>query len=116
MNSSTYHGSLKEKIDCYIHSVYKLSKNFPKEELYGITSQLRRSALSVMLNYVEGYARMRAKVHKNFIEIAYGSLQESKYLLNFSFVEKFMTEKEHNEIIALADTIGAMLYGIIKKL
>ena len=64
-----FHESLKDKIDQYCHLAYKISRKFPREELYGITSQFRRSVISVALNYIEGYARMRSKVHKNFIEI-----------------------------------------------
>ena len=74
---SQFHDELKSKMDEYAHLVYKLTRDFPKEEIYGITSQLRRAALSVILNYVEGYARVKNKVHKNFLEISYGSLKES---------------------------------------
>ena len=85
MESETYHQKLRREMDEYVHFVYRLTMKFPRDELYGVTSQLRRSALSVILNYIEGYARKRDKVHKNFLEISYGSLQESKYLLDFSF-------------------------------
>ena len=111
-----FHEDLKSKMDAYVHSVYRISKKFPKEELYGSTSQLRRAALSVILNYIEGYARIRNKVQKNFIEISYGSLQESKYLLNFSFKENYFSQEEYNDIMKLAEDIGAMLWGIIRKL
>lgn len=80
-------------MDEYAHFVYKLTKTFPKDEVYGITSQLRRSSVSVILNYIEGYARIKDKVHKNFLEISYGSLKESKYLLHFSFIENYLTKK-----------------------
>jgi len=103
-------------MDEFVHTVYKITKKFPKEELYGIVSQLRRASLSVILNYIEGYARGKDKIHKNFLEISYGSLKESKYLLYFSFCEKFITKNEYDKIIRLADEIGAMLWGIIKKL
>lgn len=67
---SQFHEELKSKMDEYAHLVYKVTKSFPREELYGIISQLRRSSLSVVLNYVEGYARGRDKVHRNFLEIS----------------------------------------------
>jgi four helix bundle protein len=116
MKTETFHEKLKEKMDTYVHLVYMVTKNFPKDELYGATSQLRRAALSVILNYIEGYARIRDKVHKNFLEISYGSLKESRYLLDFVFVEKYMEEKDHNKTTVLADEIGAMLWGILRKL
>jgi four helix bundle protein len=111
-----FHQALRQKLDEYVHLVYKVTRTFPKEERYGVTSQLRRATLSVVLNYIEGYARMKSKIHKNFIEISYGSLKESKYLLHFSLKEKYINQDDYQEIINLAEHIGAMLYGIIKNL
>lgn len=113
---SQFHDELKSKMDKYAHLVYKLTKQFPKEEIYGVTSQLRRAALSVILNYIEGYARGRDKVHKNFLEISYGSLKESKYLLHFSLVENYLSKTDYDKLIKLAEDIGAILWGIIRKL
>ena len=58
---------LKEKMDEFARSVYVFSRAFPKDEIYGITSQLRRAALSVILNYIEGFARTGSKELKNFL-------------------------------------------------
>lgn len=77
-------------MDEYAHCVYKVTMNFPKNELFGVTSQLRRSALSVILNYIEGYARRKINVRLNFLEISFGSLKESRYILHFSLVERFI--------------------------
>jgi len=112
---SQFHDELKFKMDRYVHLVYKFSKNFPREELFGVTSQLRRAALSVILNYIEGYARGRDKVYINFLEISYGSLKESKYLLHFSLVEGYLSTDEYKEAVSLAEDIGAMLWGTIKS-
>jgi len=116
MKQGTYHENLKKKMDQYAHLVYRLTKAFPKEELYGTVSQLRRAALSVVLNYIEGYARVKSKVHKNFLEISYGSLKESKYLLHFSLVEGYLSEQDYKQTMELAEEIGAMLWGVINKL
>lgn len=113
---ANFHDDLKSKMDEFAHQVYKLTRQFPKEEIYGITSQLRRAALSVALNYIEGYARCREKVHRNFLEISYGSLKETKYLLHFSLVEKYLSVVDYEKVIALSDEIGAMLWGTIRKL
>ena len=113
----TYHEKLKIKMDKYVHLVYRATRSFPREELYGVTSQLRRSALSVILNYIEGYARRKGKgckVHKNFLGISYGSLKESKYLLHFFLVERYLAKEDYQILIDLADEIGAMLYKSIK--
>lgn len=111
-----FHEELKRIMDEYVGKVYDYSKNFPKEEIYGVTSQIRRSSLSVVLNYIEGYARGRNKVIKNFLEISYGSLKESKYLVYFSFKRNYLNEKECEELLKLSDKIGAMLWGTLRKL
>jgi four helix bundle protein len=111
-----FHEELRNKMDEYAHLIYKITKGFPKEEVYGTVSQLRRSGLSVALNYIEGYARFKDKVHQNFLEISYGSLKESKYLLEFCFEEKYITQIDYKKSVELADEIGAMLWGIIKKI
>jgi len=54
MEPETFHERLKDQMDDFAHLVYLITRNFPREELYGLTSQLRRSALSVVLNYVYG--------------------------------------------------------------
>jgi four helix bundle protein len=57
-----YQTQLKKKMDDYAHLVYRMSKKFSKDEIYGIVSLFRRSSLSIVLNYIEGYARFRSKV------------------------------------------------------
>ena len=116
MDQTNYFDQIKTKMDAYAHLVYKQAKTVPKEELYGITSQLRRAALSVILNYIEGYARKRPAVKLNFWEISYGSLKESKYLLNFSFKEGFIIEAAYIEATNLAEEIGAMLWKALDTL
>lgn len=103
-------------MDEYVHSVYKLTKKFPKDELYGVTSQLRRSSLSVVLNYIEGYARSKQLVRLNFFETAYSSLKESKYLLHFSLVENYFKKNNYGQTRGLAEEIGAMLWKEINNL
>lgn len=103
-------------MDEYVYFVYKVTKSFPKEELYGITSQLRRAALSIILNYIEGFARQKKAVKQNFWEISYGSLKESKYLLQFALIEEYLNQKDYNKAIKLAEEIGAMLWRSIQSL
>ncbi len=115
-NQVNFKDKLKIKMDEYAHSTYKITRDFPKEELYGIVSQIRRAALSIVLNYIEGYARRRPAVQFNFFEISYGSLKESKYLLHFSLVEKYISEEEYKISLKLAEEIGAMLWTELKNL
>ncbi len=118
MEQKSYHENLKSKIDKFVHLVYRFTKSFPREELYGTTSQLRRAALSVVLNYIEGYARNRKLVQINFFEISYGSLKESQYLIEFSEKEGFVGKDNADLPMALelADEIGAMLWKTISGL
>jgi len=116
-NNVKFHDKLKKKMDDYVHFVYRVSQDFPVEERFGVKSQLRRSALSVILNYIEGYARRKNKVYKNFLEISYGSLKESEYLLKFSKEEKYIEDLDlYKKSLELADEIGAMLWGTFDRI
>ena len=114
--ADNYFEKLKRKMDEYVHFIYKLTKDFPKEENYGVTSQLKRAALSVILNYIEGFARQKKAVKNNFWEISYGSLKESKYLLHFSLIENYLKKNDYEKAIGLADEIGAMTWKCLESL
>lgn len=108
---------LRNKMDEYVHLVYSITKDFPKDELYGSVSQLRRASLSVVLNFVEGFARQRNPVKKNFWEISYGSLKESQYLLTFGDKEKYIKNTQaFVRALKLGEEIGAMLWTALKPL
>lgn len=114
--TSPFHDNLKTKMDSLVSEIYIITKDFPKEEVYGITSQIRRASLSIILNYIEGYARQRKAVLKNFLEISYGSLKETKYLIYFSYKQKYLSKKKYIKLINNCDEIGAMLWGVLKKI
>ena len=101
---------LKGLMDEYVNFVYRVTKDFPKEELYSSVSQWRRCTLSIILNYLEGYARRKPLVQLNFLEISYGSFKESKYLLFFSKSQQFITENNYVQGLNLAEEIGKMLW------
>lgn len=103
-------------MDQLVTEIYYISKKFPKDELYGMTSQIRRAALSIILNYIEGFARQKKLVMKNFLEISYGSLKETKYLIYFSLKQKYITNNDYNKLEQMLDRIGAMLWGILKNI
>lgn len=106
---------LIQKVDKFAHSVYQLSRQFPKEELFGLSLQLRRAVISIPLNIIEGFARQNRKEYRRFSEIAYGSLKETKYLLYFVYSEKFISKKEYIEVLNLAEEIGKILWTTIQK-
>lgn len=103
-----------EKSNQLAHLTYRVTKEFPKEEIYGITSQIRRSALSVPLNIVEGFARCGSKSYKQFLLISYGSLQELKYLLEFSLDEGLLDKNVYEEATGLAEECARLLWKTIK--
>jgi four helix bundle protein len=110
-----YQKKLKYKMDEYVHFIYNITEGFPKEERFGVTAQIRRSAMSTILNYIEGYARRRIAVRFNFLETSYGSLRESRYLIYFSYKRKYIGADDMKSGINLADEIGAMLWTEIKN-
>lgn len=104
---------LKNKIHEFIVSIYQLTKNFPQSELYGLISQARRSAVSIMLNFLEGFARRKDKVKLNFYETSFGSLKECKYILYLAKELGYVSAKDYQASISLAEEIGAMLWQTI---
>ena len=73
-----------QKADKLAFAAYKITEDFPKTELFGMVSQLRRAALSVPTNIVEGYNRRGSRELNRFMEMSLGSLAEVEYLLDFS--------------------------------
>ena len=96
-------------------AVYEETSSFPKEELYGLTSQLRRAALSVPLNIIEGYARNSKNEFRQFLRIALGSLAEVGYLLEFSFAQNYLKETEFKELISLRNRCGKLLWKLFQS-
>ncbi|ANW94975.1 four helix bundle protein [Wenyingzhuangia fucanilytica] len=78
--------------------VYELTKSFPKEELYGLTSQVRRSVSSVPTNIIEGQARQYKKEYIQFLYIAKGSIEETNYHLFLAKDLAYITEEQYLEL------------------
>lgn len=93
--------------------VFDVSHQFPRSELYGTISQLHRAVVSIMLNYVEGFARFRPKVKLNFFEIAYGSAKETKYLLFLALERHWINTEQYKRGFILVEEILKMLWSII---
>jgi len=104
-----------KKADELAFEIYKLTKLFPKDEIFGLTSQLRRAALSIPANIVEGYARRSEKELRHFINIAPGSLAETEYLLAFSKKIGYVTV-DTGRIDTLMEEVGRLLWGFYKKI
>lgn len=96
--------------DKFALEVYRATKRFPKEEIYGITSQVRRAALSVPTNIVEGYTRKGDKELSHFLDISFASLSETKYLLHFSKNLEYITQAEYDILEKESNAVGAKLW------
>lgn len=98
-----------QKAHQWVLSVYKQSKIFPKEEKYGLTSQLRRSAISVPANIAEGFKK-RGKADKvRYINIAQGSLEESRYYLILARDLSYLDDSKISALKEAQEEIGRML-------
>ncbi len=96
--------------------VYKRTRNFPPDERFGLTNQMRRAAVSISSNIAEGTSRMSQTDFARFIEIATGSVFE---VVSQSFVGRrqgFLSEESFRALYAAADEIGRMLSGLRKSL
>ena len=96
--------------------IYKLTKEFPKEEQFNITSQLRRSITSIPTNLAEGCGRGSDKDFKRFVQIAMGSASESEYLLLLAKDLNYISDKEFDKLILKIQEIKRMLSSLISKL
>jgi four helix bundle protein len=95
--------------------VYKLTSRFPVEEKYGLTGQIRRSAVSIASNIAEGAGRNSKKEFRNFLGIANGSLNELNTQLLISKNLGFINDDSFNQILVLNEEIQKMIYTLIKK-
>jgi four helix bundle protein len=97
-------------------TVYKATKGFPKEELYGLTSQIRRSSMSIPTNIAEGCGRFTDADFARFLQMAMGSASETEYQLilarDLDFLPKDSYEKLHTEV----EEVKRMLASLLKTI
>ncbi len=105
-----------EKAHKFAIEIYRLSNNFPREELYGLTSQIRRSAFSISLNIVEGHASSSKKEFLNFLNISNRSLVETEYLLEVVKELNFINETEYQKLERMRSEVGIMLNAFTKSI
>ncbi len=97
-------------------AIYKCTKSFPKEEMFGLTSQIRRAAVSVPSNIVEGCAKSSQADYMRFLEIAYGSVCEVEYQLSLAKRLGFLESQSAKETNSLANETGRVLNGLLRSL
>ena len=96
--------------------IYRVSKKFPKEEVYGLTSQIRRAVFSVPLNIVEGQASTSKKEFLNFLNIANRSLVETEYLLEVARELNFIDSSEYQRLEDKRTEVALMLNSFTKAI
>lgn len=95
--------------------VYKSTRGFPKHELFGLISQMRRAASSVPANILEGYGRRSRKEFRRFLMIAQGSLTELEYYLELSRDLEYLSDKDYSVLEEQRRKVGALLGGFIRS-
>ncbi len=105
-----------EKSHLLALEVYKQTKNYPKEELYGIVSQIRRAATSIPTNIAEGCGRFSYKETAQFMQIAFASANELEYLLLLSKDLGLLPETDYNIYVTNLEEVKKMLSALIKKI
>lgn len=99
-----------------VKELYLLTNNFPTDEKFGITSQIKRAAVSVPVNIAEGSARKSPKEFIHFLHIALGSLTELDTLILLSTELQFIKDEECQIVIDKLDVIGKLIYGLIRSI
>jgi len=103
----------KESVSLATH-IYKVTERFPKNELYGLTSQMRRASVSISSNIAEGAARTSAKEFSYFLNIAGGSLSEFDTQLEIAHNLLFVTSEQKRDMSIMIESISGKLAGLIK--
>lgn len=96
--------------------IYKITSNFPNEEKFGLSSQMRRASSSVCANLIEGAYRNNTKEFKQFCGIARGSIGELKYFLMLSKDLGYIEIDKYYDLEKKAQIISKMIFGLIKSL
>ena len=96
--------------------IYRVTRNFPPEEIYGITSQLHRAAYSVPANIVEGAARESNVEYLRFLSMARGSLAEVEYFLHLANRLDYLSESDSKQLTKLVNYTFAALSGLVKSI
>ena len=111
------HKKLKiwEKIMVMIEKIYRLSKDFPRSEVYGLSSQMRRAAVSVASNIAEGAARKGKREKIQFFSISKGSLSELDAQVEIALRLSYIIKDKYSNVQSDIDEVSRMLEGLIRS-
>lgn len=99
-----------------VEEIYRISKEFPKEEIYGLTNQMRRAAVSIPSNIAEGQARRSTAEFKRFLSISMGSLAELETQILIAQRLNYLPVESMTKIMATHQEVSKMLSALFKKL
>jgi four helix bundle protein len=99
-----------------VTDIYAITRSFPADELYTLTSQLRRCAISIPSNIAEGYGRNSTNDYKRFLQISTGSLFELQTQIEIAVNLKYLAPEKFNALFNAAKEIEYMLMALIKKI
>lgn len=113
----TYHSLIVyQKANDLAIMVYNITDNFPKSELYGIISQLRRAATSVFANIAEGYSRNSQREKVRFLNMAQGSLVELRCFMEFASRLGYLNNEDLAKFTESAEEVIKLICGLIKSI
>jgi four helix bundle protein len=118
MKSGKRHEGLKSWAACHqiVLAVYRSSQNWPKTEVYGLTSQARRAAYSAAANIAEGSAKRGSAEFRRYLNISLGSLAELSYVLRLARDLEYLKPEKWGEMEALRDHAGRLTWGLYRSL
>ena len=99
-----------------VEHCYRASKGFPRDERYGLTSQLRRAAVSIPSNVAEGHCRRKTRVYAHHVSIALGSHGELETLIELSSRLGFLEAQDRRALQERSDSVGRLLSGLFRSL
>ena len=105
-----------ELADILALEIYRATRGFPREGLFGLTSQMRRAAVSVASNIVEGCARHTESDYLRFLDISYGSVRELEYQISLATRLEFMSSTAGLKVTDIAAETARVLNGLIRSL
>ena len=105
-----------QKSMALVSEVYKLTKSFPNEEMFGLSAQLRKASVSVPSNIAEGYGRNSTKDYVRFLHIAIGSLYEIQTQIEIAFELKYLPSEDFTRLDKLMKEIERMISSLLRKL
>jgi len=99
-----------------VEEIYRITKSFPQEETYGLSSQLRRAAISIPSNIAEGFARASEKEYKQFLYVSLGSCAEVSTQITIADRLGYLKQEKADVLSDEVEQISKMTMGLIKKL